>query len=71
MDIVIPQQKITLPCPKLRIMNISFHLRSIRPFWSQAIPENNPDKTIISDHYEDRWEGLMITISPVQANGEF
>jgi len=68
-------EKFLYLAPKLRISEYQFSLAEYkRPFWSQAVPENNPDmKQIISDLYEDSvGKGLMITISsPVQANGEF
>jgi PAS domain S-box-containing protein len=68
-------EKFLYLAPKLRISDYRFSLPEYnRPFWSQAVPENNPGmKQIISDLYEDSvGKGLMITISsPVQVNAKF
>lgn len=68
-------EKFLYLAPKLRISEYRFSLAEYkRPFWHQAVPENNPGmKQIISDLYEDSiGKGLMITISsPVQVNGKF
>jgi len=68
-------EKFLYLAPKLRISEYQFSIAEYkRPFWHQAVPENNPGlKQIISDLYEDSaGQGLMITISsPVQVNGKF
>ncbi len=59
-------QKFIYLSPKLPIKDYQFTLDEYkRPFWYQAIAENNPAKRqIISDLYEDSvGKGLMITIS--------
>ena len=68
-------EKFLYLAPKLRIEDYRFSLSEYeRPFWHQAVPENNPGmKQIISDLYEDSvGKGLMITISsPVLVDGKF
>ncbi len=68
-------EKFLYLAPKLRISEYRFSLAEYkRPFWHQAVPENNPGmKQIISDLYEDSvGKGLMITISsPVLVNERF
>jgi len=61
--------------PKHSLKDFQFNTEQYKkPFWAQAIPENNPEhRMIISDVYEDgAGKGMMITLSnPVLNHGEF
>ena len=51
-----------------------FRIMHELPFWTDAVPENNPEgKLIVTDIYEDLGgKGLMVTISkPVVVDGDF
>jgi len=61
--------------PKHNLNEFQFNkMQYKKPFWTQAIPENNPEhRMVITDIYKDgAGKGMMITISnPVITNGEF
>lgn len=61
--------------PKHSLKDFQFNAEQYtKPFWIQAMPENNPKHSmIISDVYEDgAGKGMMITLAnPVLNNGEF